>query len=384
MPDQMASTADKILYLQRAAGNQAVNSLLNGQAKDRAGLLDGLSGLRSGRALKQSAITPSIQRDDEIAATAQELLEEGVRLYNSGDYRAAIIRFERARQMPGISESDLGELHYNIASANLNLRRFATAVYNYEQYLERGDISEEDRAEGTRRLAEAREGAGVPDEMTEEDARRIFEEGQRHYEGGDFRGAIIRFERVRSTEWLDETDQALLAFNIGGSNMGLHRYATAIPYFEEYIRSLGFDPDSAQTQEAAAENADLSEALDLLREARQNTGMPWAQLLFDQALADFRAGNYEESLTSLRQLYGLADLDDSTRALTVYNLGLTLHNLGNYSEAIRYYEEYLTGTGSEGDQADARAQLDRARQNQPPASGGTESQPESTEETESP
>jgi tetratricopeptide (TPR) repeat protein len=314
----------------------------------------------------------------------RSLYQEGVRLYQGQDYRAAIIRFERAREMPDFSERDRATLHYNIAMSNLRLRRFATAVYNFEQYLERGDISEENRAEGTTRLAEAREGAGVPDDMSSEDAQRVFEEGTRYYASNDFRSAIVRFERVRSAGGLDETNQALLAFNIGRSNMGLRRYATAIPYFEDYIRSLGFDPDSAQTQEAAADNADLLEALNLLREARQNAGMPWARLLFEQAVAANGAGNYDESLASLRQLYDLADLDDSTRALTVYNLGLTLHHLGNYSEAIRYYQEYLAGSGSESDQADARAHLDRARQNQPPSSGETASQPETTEETTEP
>jgi tetratricopeptide (TPR) repeat protein len=384
MPDQMASTADKILYLQRTVGNQAVNSLLKGQASHPAALNGGLSGLRSGRELKQATMTSAIQRDDELTETAQELYQEGVRLYQGQDYRAAIIRFERAREMPDFSESDRATLHYNIAMSNLRLRRFATAVYNFEQYLERGDISEENRAEGTTRLAEAREGAGVPDDMSSEDAQRVFEEGTRYYASNDFRSAIVRFERVRSAGGLDETNQALLAFNIGRSNMGLRRYATAIPYFEDYIRSLGFDPDSAQTQEAAADNADLLEALNLLREARQNAGMPWARLLFEQAVAANGAGNYDESLASLRQLYDLADLDDSTRALTVYNLGLTLHHLGNYSEAIRYYQEYLAGSGSESDQADARAHLDRARQNQPPSSGETASQPETTEETTEP
>jgi hypothetical protein len=66
------------------------------------------------------------------------------------------------------------------------------------------------------------------------------------------------------------------------------------------------------------------------------------------------------------------------------NLGLTNHNLGNYSEAIRYNQEYLDGSGSEGDRAEVQAQLERALQNQPPSTGATGSQPETTEETEGP
>jgi tetratricopeptide (TPR) repeat protein len=74
---------------------------------------------------------------------ARQLFERARRFYNARAYRKAIILFEQARHTPGVPR--LEALLYNIGMANLRLRRFATAIIYFENYLASSAISQEDR-----------------------------------------------------------------------------------------------------------------------------------------------------------------------------------------------------------------------------------------------
>jgi outer membrane protein assembly factor BamD (BamD/ComL family) len=92
------------------------------------------------------------------AAEARTTFEEATRLYEEGQYRRAIIRFERVRQTPGMSDEVRSACLYNIGRANLRLNRFATAIVYLEEYLTMPGADIEDAQV---HLREARGGAGV-------------------------------------------------------------------------------------------------------------------------------------------------------------------------------------------------------------------------------
>ena len=106
-------------------------------------------------------------RGDDAVATeepvadreaARRLFDEASAYFTRGDYRRAIIRFERLRQTPGLEDAIVRDVLYNIGVCNLRLERFATAIIYLEQYLTLPGAVE---ADGAARLAEARRGAGV-------------------------------------------------------------------------------------------------------------------------------------------------------------------------------------------------------------------------------
>lgn len=362
---RIESDVDYLLLMQKTVGNRAVNRLIQGAGASQVeSRLAAASKFQVPGKLKGSL---AVQRADEMVDTARSIFEEGTQFYNDGDYRAAIIRFERARQMPGMSQEGRAKIHFNIGLSNFKLRRFATAVYNFEQYISAGVGSAQEQDEARQMLQRSRDGAGVPAEMSEEEQRQTFDEAQQYYVSGQFRKAIIRFERVRQAGSLVATSRAMLSFNIGRCNIRLRRFATAIPYFEEYIRSLGHDPNSTQTHEAAQGNADLREALDFLRQARQEAGMPWARLVYYQAVEKYEAGNFSEALALFQQVAGMPDLDSSARSMIYYNMGMSLHRLGRYPEAISNYQRFLSSEPSEQDRTKTEAQIERARNNTGPA-----------------
>lgn len=360
----ITSDVDYLLLMQKTVGNQAVNRLI--QEAGTSQVDSRLAAANKFHVPDKIEGSLAVQRADEMVDTAKTIFEEGEQFYNEGDYRAAIIRFERARQMPGMSRDNQAMIHFNIGLSNFKLRRFATAVYNFEQYINAGVGSEQEQDQARQMLQRSRDGAGVPAEMSEEEQRQTFEDAEQYYASSQFRKAIVRFERVRQAGNLGAASRAILSFNIGLCNIRLRRFATAIPYFEEYIRSLGHDPNSTQTHEAAQGNADLREALDLLRQARQGAEMPWARLLYYQATEKYEAGNYSEAVTLFQQLMGMPDLDSSQSSMIFYNAGMSLHRLSRFSEAVTYYQRYLTTEPSEQDRVKAEAQIEQARNNAPP------------------
>ncbi len=222
------------------------------------------------------------QGDVALVAEARRIYEEGVAFYSAGQYRRAIIRFERTRQMPGITDEMNGPLLYNIGRANMRVRRYATAVYAFESYLETPGISAESAAQGRAMVVEAQRGAGIDTEISRTDAAQLFEEGSQHYSNGQYRQALILFERARHLSGISEQSEFALLYNIGRCNLKLERFATAIRYFEAAIRAKGVEPDSGEAVAAAAQDVELAKYLDLLRQARQGAGIPWGPILYRQ------------------------------------------------------------------------------------------------------
>ncbi|HLV35748.1 MAG TPA: tetratricopeptide repeat protein [Spirillospora sp.] len=348
-----------VLNLQKLIGNQAVQRLFRPGTADSQMTVPRIAPLRTS--------TPHISREEENVEAAREHFEEGQRLFRAGRYQAAIIRLERARQIPGLDADIYTTLLYNLGVCNLRLERFATAVNYFEQYLARpgADAEEvepllEQARQGTAADAETimnRQGGSLPPPSSDpaaqaDSARTLFEQAAALYEAGQYRQAIIIFEQVREMEITDNAEaiRAACLFNIGRCNVRLGRHATAIIYLEQYI-------------DVAPSEADRQEAEAMLVEAQENAGaltsVEQAQMMFRMADRAYSAGDYATALHRFNTLLGIRGLDETTRSQIEYNIGMCYIRLGRAAEARPYLERYLA---AHPDDSEAQARLDEITQ----------------------
>lgn len=211
---------------------------------------------------EESEAEPSVATEEEALRT----FNRGNSMYGAGQYRQAIILWERVRQSTVIDAEKKRDMLFNIGLANMQLERYATATIYFEQYREEPGADVE-RAEEKLETAQIRSGAAVPAEgegtepeariETEEEARKWFRRGRRWFDAGGYRKAIILWERVRQSPAIGPEIERDLLFDIGQANIELGRYATATIYFEQYLSMPG---------------ADVERGRMWLREARQAAG----------------------------------------------------------------------------------------------------------------
>jgi tetratricopeptide (TPR) repeat protein len=97
-------------------------------------------------------------------AAAEHMFVEGERFFRAGEYAKAIVLWERVRQLPGLPASVPAPLVFSMGVANLRLKRYATAIKYFEDYLAVPGTRMDDAAE---MLTEAKRAAGIPtDEQT--------------------------------------------------------------------------------------------------------------------------------------------------------------------------------------------------------------------------
>lgn len=174
-------------------------------------------------------------------ARARELHEQADQLYNLGLFAEALALWERAREAGGLTQAQEASFLFNIGMCNLRLERFATAVFFFEEYLE---TPAADVEVGRERLGRARAGAGVFEEgVSERSARSLHDRAEQAYEAGDFRRALILWERARHQRGATEEHRASFLFNVGMCNLRLERFGSAVAVFEEYLRMPGADQE---------------------------------------------------------------------------------------------------------------------------------------------
>lgn len=79
------------------------------------------------------AQTPPSGTGQSVLDEARERFRRGVELYHEGDYRAALIEFDRANKLaPNF------RIHFNIAQAYLELQNYTDALSSFERYLSEG------------------------------------------------------------------------------------------------------------------------------------------------------------------------------------------------------------------------------------------------------
>jgi outer membrane protein OmpA-like peptidoglycan-associated protein len=227
-PLSVAPSIENILMLQRLIGNQAVGRMMGASRIQRDGPTD------EGRGLFDIA--------------RQQ--------FDAGQYSQALVTFERVREVGGAPERVRRDCTYNIGLCNLRLRRFATATLYFEQYLA---MSGADTALGQSHLDEARAGAGTSAtddpaaQLTEDQARDLFRRTTALFDAGDYRQAIVGYERLRQfSDTLGDEVRRDSLHNIGVCNLRLGRFSTAVLYFELYMAMAGADVARAQERLAEA------------------------------------------------------------------------------------------------------------------------------------
>ena len=321
--------------LQRTAGNAAVQRLLR-----RGGALaaqDIESAPRIGPALPA----------DEL----RERYYEAQQLYNGGRYSEAIVAFQRIRSLPGVPEGMQRDCVWNMGMADLQLGRHATAILLFEHY---STMEGADAAAAEARLEQARAGAGVEDESLEpEQLARRFDAAVGLFERGRHRQALVAFERIRQLPDLPREYERDCLYNTGMALLHLQRYASAIPFFEQY---------------ATREGADMPEAKARLEEARRAAGVGLdqeapspAQLKrrFEAAMMLFEKERFAEAVGAFDGIRRLPGIPDGVRRDAVFNTAVAMLRMGDKDGAIPLLERY--GRMEDADASAAAGLTDQAR-----------------------
>jgi tetratricopeptide (TPR) repeat protein len=181
------------------------------------------------------------QTSTDTATRGRTLHERAQRLYEQEHFAEALVVWERAREIAGLTPDQEASFLFNIGMCNLRLERFATAVFFFEEYLESPGA---DMELGRERLSRARAGAGVSETgVSERSARSLHERAEQAYNAGDFRRALILWERARHQRGASEEHRASFLFNVGMCNLRLERFGSAVAVFEEYLRTPGADQE---------------------------------------------------------------------------------------------------------------------------------------------
>lgn len=141
--------SDKIRILTRSCGEfQPVES----------------NSLRQGRAINRrveiflsTRVSPRLQ----TSQTVRRLFENATAAFGSRNYRKAIMLYEKARQQSGVPEKIKEACLFNIGLANVRLKRFATAIIYFENFLSRAGAGNCDRMMARHYLSEAKRRLGV-------------------------------------------------------------------------------------------------------------------------------------------------------------------------------------------------------------------------------
>jgi tetratricopeptide (TPR) repeat protein len=318
--------------------------------------------------------------------------------YDQEDYRHAIIQFEKARQIPGVTDPGKSACLYNIGMANLKLERYNTAIIYFERDLSTGS---EDKTNTQNQLSKAKRLAGIPEgsaKETEEKQEelnkpkgqgedqegttggaetslpfdvkqfnRLFETAEANYVSGNYRQAIINYEAARQIPGVTQPGKAACLFNIAVSNMKLKRYNTAIIYLEQLLE---IDPtNAAETEkklkeakrlagipeEEPASKGDTSKATAEGAEKAPGEGKlpPFGKKLDKKQGKEvhklgkefFIKGEYGKALNQFMRLW-LGSDDEKVSEVSAYNMGLCFKNLKDYDKALEFFGYYAKWKGA--------------------------------------
>jgi tetratricopeptide (TPR) repeat protein len=320
--------------LQRMAGNAAVHRLLRGGDLSRE---DVVSAETAGPALE--------------AEELRERFSEAQALYHAARYPQAIVAFQRIRSLPGVPDAVQRDCLWAMGMADLRLGRYATAILLFEHYM---TMEGADVPGAEARLEQARSSAGLGDDTDgPEQLERRFDAAMGLFEGGRHRQALVAFERVRRHPDASPELERDCLFNTGLTLLHLQRYATAIPFFEQY---------------ATCEGADAAEAKARLEETRRAAGagieneQPTPDQLrrrFQAAMSLFEKERYAEAVGAFDGIRRLAGIPDGVRRDAVFNTAVALLRQGNKEKAIPLLERY--GRMEDADTSEAAGLVDQAR-----------------------
>jgi len=193
-------------------------------------------------------------------------------------------------------------------------------------------------------------------------AQPLWERAPPFYRSGLYTRAIILFEQMRNIPGMGDPFYAAVTFNIGVANLRLHRYHTAILYFEQYLR-IGDDRETGQARlDEALRGAGLPvTTIEVLGEQGGPTvsagagGEASAELSqlrdeFYSAMNDYRSGNYGRAIGKFDRVRLARGASEEVRQAAVFNIGMCNLRMRRYATAVFYFEQALSmgGTDKEG------------------------------------
>jgi tetratricopeptide (TPR) repeat protein len=181
-----------------------------------------------------------------VQQEVRERFEAANTAYSNGDYSTALTLFTRMYEQDEMPPEDKGRMLWNMAMCNYRMERWATALFMFRQYQDSGHAERGEELNG--KLAECRQHLGIATNesgevipLTGAQGAELFEQGSTAYSNGDYITAARRFTVIYDASTLPESDRARMAYNIGMCQYRLGRYAAAIPYFEQALRSAEFE-----------------------------------------------------------------------------------------------------------------------------------------------
>ncbi|HEY7268835.1 MAG TPA: DUF4157 domain-containing protein, partial [Dehalococcoidia bacterium] len=138
-------------YLNRPDANVELGMRLLNRARRAAGLPE--SPLRGPATAEGAGAALPV---DQV----KQMLQQGSALFSRGEIGEAIAAFEQLRQSPGVPDEVRAACVYNIGLCNLKAKRFATALFYFEQY--RGAAGADTLRAGAA-MNQARRGLGLPE-----------------------------------------------------------------------------------------------------------------------------------------------------------------------------------------------------------------------------
>ncbi|MGD8857406.1 MAG: tetratricopeptide repeat protein [Chloroflexota bacterium] len=170
---------------------------------------------------------------------AQAQFEQGVAKYRAGQYTAAIMLFEQARNSKLLAEHLRVKAVFNLGLCSKRLKRYATAMRYFETYLGLPGAKVE---KGAFHADQMRRKLGLPStkarqgKISEKQADQLLREANKLARGRKYRQAIISYERLVHQQGVPESTSTPATINIGICNYRLGRYAEANFYFQQYLK----------------------------------------------------------------------------------------------------------------------------------------------------
>lgn len=360
--------------------------------------------------LRRQEETPGQEVAPAEAATpvqrAQALYAEGAQAYQEGNYSAALERFQQVLDMPGLDANVYSCMLWNMARCHQRLGNREAAVESLRAYLAQPDISDDDRDQAERLIAEiggaesassvtgaveteegGAAGAAAETPAPAEEAplptepiargRALYERGAQAYAAGNYAEALTLFNQVMEMGGLGPRTYATMFWNLARAYQRLGNRQMALTMVRGFLGQEGLSAEdradgAALLRELTGETAAAAEAPERLGERAESAGAAPAepaesqplpsdptargQALYAQGAQQYAAGRYAEALALFNQVLAIPGLGQPTYATMLWNVARCHQQLGNNAAAIAMLRAYLAQPSlSDADRADANA-----------------------------
>ena len=293
-------------------------------------------------ASQTQASTPAAPTASDVKAQkeAQALMDQGVKYLNAGKYRQAIAAFDE-----GFRIYPAPQFILNKAAAYLESGHYAEAKLEYDLYLSDPNAGRTADATAARDRAIEKLGGREATATGIEQARRLFEQGQKAMQDGRYEDALAAFDAAYEKNPIPDFryDSAVCQEKLG-------RPYAAIVSYREYLDTAprGTDPTAVtKHMQALRTQADASPIT--------ATGAAGGQEWLTRGVNLLKEGRYDEAQAAFREGFRTYPSDKF-----ILNEAAAYMDAGRYAMADLTYQRYLANPDVP--RADeARAAQERAR-----------------------